>query len=54
MAESVIVAIHGVGNRDEQKWIEREVHPLAEALGRTVGEDLLPVFWGDLAPANTS
>lgn len=54
MAESVIVAIHGVGNRDEEKWIEREVRPLAEALGRTVGDDLLPVFWGDLAPVNTS
>lgn len=43
-----ILVIHGVSVRDEASWA-KQLPGVAEALGREPHE-LIPVFWGDLAP----
>jgi hypothetical protein len=45
---SRILVIHGVSVRDEDEWTA-QLPGIAQALGRS-RDDLIPVFWGDLAP----
>lgn len=49
MSAPNLLVIHGVSHRDEGRFHEM-ITPVAEALGTAVGEGVLPVFWGGLAP----